>query len=74
MHIEKNIIKHLMSTCLDRSQSKDGVKAREDLRKLKIKRLLWFKKDPKTRKYMMSVVAFTLSNNERKVLLDTLYE
>ena len=63
-----------MNTCLDGTQSKDGVKAREDLRNLKIKRSLWLKEDPKTGKKIMPVAAFTLSNDERKALLDTLYE
>ena len=74
MHAEKNIIEHLVGTCLDGTHSKDGVKAREDLRNLKIRRSLWLKEDPKTGKKIMSVAAYTLTNEERKVLLDTLYE
>lgn len=41
INAEKNIIEHLVSTCIGGSHSKDGEKAREDLRDLKIKRSLW---------------------------------
>ena len=54
--------------------AQDGVKAREDLRNLKIRRSLWIKEDPKSGRKIMPIAAFTLSNDERKVLLDTLYE
>ena len=37
MHAEKNIIKHIVGTCISGSHSKDGVNARNDLRNLKLK-------------------------------------
>ena len=74
MHAEKNIIEHIVGTCLDGTHLKDRVKAREDLHKMRIKGSLWLKDDARTGMKIMPVADFTLSNDERKVLLDTLYE
>jgi hypothetical protein len=76
MHAEKNIIEHLIGTCLDGTHSKDGEKAREDLRLMNVrqKKSLWLKKDPQNGRTVMPDGAFTLTSAERKVFLDTLYE
>ena len=74
MHAEKNIIEHLVTMCIGGSHTKYGVKAREDLKDLKVKRSLWPKEDPETGKTKLPPGAFSLSSNERNVFLDTLYE
>ena len=72
MHAEKNFAEHIVGTCLGGSHSKDGENARKDLKTLKLKPQLWLKEDSRGRT-IIPPGAFTLTSEERKVLLDTIY-
>jgi len=72
MHAENNIAKHIVGTCLGGSHSKDGENARKDFKSLKLKPQLWLKEDSRKRT-IIPPGAFTLTSEERKVLLDTIY-
>lgn len=73
MHVEKNFTEHLIDTLLDiKGKSKDGVKAREDMRKMNIHSGQWITTDSVTGKEIVSIAGFRLSKEERDNFLQTL--
>lgn len=71
MHVEKNFTEILFGTILNvkGSYNKDGVAARQDLKRLKIKRNLWM--DPNG-KQIPPDAPFDLSTSEKQLIFQTL--
>ncbi|CAN0880472.1 hypothetical protein LINGRAHAP2_LOCUS13670 [Linum grandiflorum] len=68
MHIEKNVCDNILLTLLNERGSKDNLKARQDLKAMKIRRELWPKKDGKT----CPAALFTLGRQDITRVLETL--
>ena len=73
MHIVKNVGDHLLSTIFDvKDKTKDDTRAREDLKRMNIKKELWLQEtDGRT---IQPKAPFTLSRKEKELFCHTLHD
>lgn len=73
MHVVKNVGDHLLSTILDvKDKTKDGTSAREDLKRMNIRKELWLQESEG--RTIKPKAPFVLSRKEKELFCHTLHE
>jgi len=74
MHIEKNVCDSLISTLLDiPGKTKDGLNARKDMQKEKVRPNLWPEYNENRTKAYLPRACYTLSREEKRIFCECLY-
>lgn len=60
MHTQKNVNKHSLSTILGAKKTKDGLKVRKDIKKLRVNKKLWLVEDKETDTTSMPKASYEL--------------
>ena len=72
MHVEKNVAENLIATIMNiKDKSRDDLKARQDLKEMRIKKKLWPVEN--NRKLTYPDAPYTLSRHEKDLICKTLF-